>query len=120
MTTAKALTLAILEAFIGGQFKAKSPRHTTVRGEISGIDQPCTKVRITLLWSAIKHGSNWFDDHMHTYFLYLPKCQYRMDIGGVLRVDCPYLGLAMTFYPKGHKKNICRQDVKPKPQLAKA
>lgn len=118
MTTAKSLTADVLAAFVGGQFKTKSFRDSTRRGEISQIVVDGRIVRVHLLWSAIRHGSTWYKDSVSEQTFDLRKCRYRKDVGtdaGVLRIDCPYSQTTMTFYPKGHKKNIGLGDIKALP-----
>jgi len=119
MTTAKDLAESLLASYVGGQFKTKSFRDPTRRGEIAEIAVDGRKVHVRLSWSAVKYGKVWYKDSVSEHTLDLARCQYRMDAwpdAGVLRIDCPHLSKAATFYPKGHRKNIDQEDVQLKPK----
>lgn len=118
MTTAKALTQEQLMAFIGGQFKSKSGKEPTRRGQILAVILSGTVLNVRFAWSAIKHGKTWLSDTAEEHSVNLALCEYREDVGGdagVIRISCPYLDLAITLYPPGHKKNIEQSDIRPKP-----
>lgn len=118
MTPAHCLTLEIFGRFIDGQLKTKSPSAATRRGEIKKIIVDGQKVRVCLSWSAVKFDGAWYVDSISEHALNLRRCQFREDTGadaGVLRIDCPYSGRAITFYPAGHKKNVRQSDILPKP-----
>ena len=120
MTTAKRLTAQDLLSFIGGQFKTKSAKQATYRGEIANIEVDSNgMVSVTLSWSAIKFGDVWYENLLHVQQFRLAQCEFRWDgCQGVriLRLVHVRSGVAMTFYPKDHKTNVKEQDVKSRPR----